>query len=365
MIGHAGNPGKALAPGAVIGLLGGGQLARMLAIAAARLGYRTSVYDPDPSAPAAQLCSSHRRAAYDDTEQLQAFAAGCDVVTYEFENVPVVTARTIAATRPVFPPPSALEASQDRLAEKDFISGLGIATAPYYDIASAADLTSALTNCAGTGILKTRRMGYDGKGQLRLTSADDPARAWAEIGHVPAILEGLVDFRCEISVIGARSQTGEFRAFEPARNEHRNGILHTSHVPSGLSSDIIQQAIEMARAIMDALDYVGVLGVEFFVSTDGKLLVNEIAPRVHNSGHWTEAACTISQFEQHIRAIAGLPLGDPVHHSNCRMENLIGDEVARVPQLLAEADCLVHLYGKTETRSGRKMGHVTWLLGQK
>ncbi|MEZ5799647.1 MAG: 5-(carboxyamino)imidazole ribonucleotide synthase [Nitratireductor sp.] len=350
-----------LEPGSMIGILGGGQLARMLAMAAARLGYRTCVYDPDPASPAAQLCSSHYCCSYDDTAELEKFAALCDVVTYEFENVPVATATAIASISPVFPSPSALEASQDRLVEKTFISGLGIGTAPCFDINGADEIAEALAACGGSGILKTRRMGYDGKGQMRLNTGDDLEAAWQSVGRSPSILEGLVSFDCEISVIGARSGSGEFRAFEPARNEHRNGILHASTVPSGCPAPTIEAATEITSTIMDALDYVGVLGVEFFVLKDGSLLVNEIAPRVHNSGHWTEAACTISQFEQHVRAISGLPLGNPERHDNCRMENLIGHDIDRVPQLLADGNCMIHLYGKAEARPGRKMGHVTWL----
>ena len=353
--------GRQLDPGAVIGILGGGQLARMLAMAAARLGYRTSVYDPDPASPAAQLCQHHHCASYDNITELENFASRCDVVTYEFENVPVTTARAIASVTPVFPPPSALEASQDRLVEKSFISGLGIRTAPFFDITSLSGLAPALAACDGSGILKTRRLGYDGKGQVRVSDGDDLEAAWEALAGAPSILEGLVRFDCEISVIGARSASGAFRAFEPARNEHRNGILHASILPSGCPAPTLEAATGIAHTIMDALDYVGVLGVEFFVLADGGLLVNEIAPRVHNSGHWTEAACTISQFEQHVRAICGLPLGDPRRHDDCRMENLIGNDIDRVPDLLASGNCMIHLYGKAEARAGRKMGHVTWL----
>jgi 5-(carboxyamino)imidazole ribonucleotide synthase len=350
-----------LRPGAVIGILGGGQLGRMLAMAAARLGYRTVILDPDPQAPAAQCASSHIRADYDEEAALDELARQCDVITYEFENIPVATAALLSEKRPVFPPVAALENSQDRLAEKQFLNRTGIATAPFFDVADRNDLADALGQTGGRGILKTRRMGYDGKGQARIESAGDAEAAWRELGGQALILEGFVDFAMEISVIAARGRDGAFCAYDPPRNIHRGGILRSSTVPSGLNGAVLAEAVSLARRITDALGYVGVIGVEFFVMGGGSLMVNEIAPRVHNSGHWTEAACAVSQFEQHVRAICGLPLGATMRHSDCVMENLIGDDVEKVPEILGETDCVLNLYGKAEVRQGRKMGHVTRL----
>ena len=345
-----------------IGIIGGGQLGRMLAIAAARLNFRVIVLEPQPDCPASQVATRQIAAAYDDASALAELAEACDVVTYEFENVPVAAASSLAERVPVHPPPRALEVSQDRLVEKRFINGCGIATADFAPVDTKADLEAALDRFGGVGVLKTRRMGYDGKGQRLFRSpADDRAGAFAALGGVPLILESLVAFEREISIIAARGRDGETCCFDPAENVHRDGILHTSTVPAGIGEATADQARRAARAILDRLDYVGVIGVEFFVLADGALLVNEIAPRVHNSGHWTEAACVISQFEQHIRAVAGLPLGDSRRHSDCVMQNLVGDDMADVPAWLAKPDVLLHLYGKTEARPGRKMGHVTLL----
>jgi 5-(carboxyamino)imidazole ribonucleotide synthase len=351
----------ALAAGSVIGILGGGQLGRMLAIAAARLGYKTVIFDPDPEAPAAQLATRHVIAGYDDRKALADFAAACDVVTYEFENVPVEAASLIAAATPVFPKPNALDAAQDRIAEKEFLNRIGVATAPFRAVERFAELSDALQAFHGAGILKTRRLGYDGKGQAVLNGADarQVAAAFAALGGKALVLEGFVPFAAEISVIAARLRDGGFKAFDPPRNSHESGILARSAVPSGLPAQVEQAAVSVTKSIMDALDYVGVMGAEFFVLEDGTLLVNEIAPRVHNSGHWTEAACLISQFEQHIRAITGLPLGDTARHCDCVMENLIGADVDKAGQLAGEANVLIHLYGKAEPRPGRKMGHFT------
>ncbi|HSO48787.1 MAG TPA: 5-(carboxyamino)imidazole ribonucleotide synthase [Rhizobiaceae bacterium] len=348
-----------LKPGDTIGILGGGQLGRMLAMAAARLGFRTLVLDPDPAAPAAQTANRHVVASYADEAALADLAAACDVITYEFENIPVDTAAFLARLKPVHPPVAALEASQDRLSEKRFIEGLGIATAPFFDIAKFEDLESALAQSGGKGILKTRRMGYDGKGQFLIETPSSALQAWEAIGHQGVILEGFVEFDLEISVVAARGADGSFRAYEPAMNRHSGGILRTSTVPAPLPGEILATAVEMAERIASALGYVGVIGVEFFVTPGHGLIVNEIAPRVHNSGHWTEAACAISQFEQHIRAVAGLPLGETTRHSDCVMENLIGADIEKVPAILAEGNAVLHLYGKAEARMGRKMGHVT------
>jgi 5-(carboxyamino)imidazole ribonucleotide synthase len=350
-----------LAPGATIGIIGGGQLGRMLAIAAARLGYRTAVLEPQAGCPAAQLANRQIAAAYDDPAALDEMARMADVVTYEFENVPVEAANRLAASVPVFPPPRALEVSQDRVVEKTFLNAHGISTAGFYPVDNDGDIAAALGKLGGRSVLKTRRLGYDGKGQrtIGVGEAGDCEGFYAEMGDVPLIIEELVAFEHEISVIAARGRDGSLVAYEPSRNVHREGILHSSTVPAGIPEKIADEARRASFALLEALDYVGVAGVEFFVAADGRVLANEFAPRVHNSGHWTEAACAVSQFEQHIRAIAGLPLGEPGRHSDCVMENLIGRDVERVGALLVDPNLVLHLYGKTETRPGRKMGHFT------
>ncbi len=354
----------ALKAGSTIGILGGGQLGRMLAMAAARLSYKIVIFDPDPLAPAAQVANDHVRASYDDIAALEAFASRCDVVTFEFENVPVAAAKLINAITPVFPGPKALEVAQDRIHEKTFLNAAGVATAPFRPVDSPDDLAMALDMLGGSGVLKTRRMGYDGKGQIVLkhTSRAAQVNALADLGGNNLIIEGLVPFASELSVIAARARDGSVETHDPASNVHRNGILASSTVPALVPASTCAAAIEATRKILSALDYVGVIGVEFFVLESGEILANEIAPRVHNSGHWTEAACAISQFEQHVRAIAGLPLGDPQRHSDCVMENLIGPEVARMEALCAQSNVFIHLYGKDEARAGRKMGHFTRLL---
>ena len=352
-----------LPPGSTIGIVGGGQLGRMLAIAAARLGYRTLVLEPQADCPAAQTAHAQIVAAYDDAHGLARLARECAVVTYEFENVPVEAAKALAADVAVFPPPRALEVAQDRLVEKTALNRMGISTARFLPVDSDDDLAAALGQFGGDGVLKTRRLGYDGKGQrvFRRADPDDTSGAFAAMGGAPLILEALVPFEREISVIAARGRDGRIAAYDPAENVHRDGILHTSTVPAAASPATLAAAREAAAAILEGLDYVGVVGVELFVLADGSVLANEIAPRVHKSGHWTEAACAVSQFEQHIRAVAGLPLGDPSRHGDCVMENLIGDDILRAPQLLAEPDLVLHLYGKAEARPGRKMGHFTRL----
>ena len=354
----------ALPLGSTIGIVGGGQLGRMLAMAAARLGYRTVVLEPEEGCPAAQVANSQIVAAYDDPAALAQLAAECAVVTYEFENVPVAAAGRLAALAPVFPPARALEVAQDRLVEKTFLNSIGISTAEFLPVDSDAQLEEALGEFGGAGILKTRRLGYDGKGQ-RVFRTDDgqaAAGAFAAMGSVPLILESFVAFEREVSVIAARGADGSVVAYEPAENVHRDGILRRSTLPAQITADTAEAARKAAFTILSALDYVGVIGVEFFVLPDGGLLANEIAPRVHNSGHWTEAACAVSQFEQHVRAVAGLPRGDASRHADCVMENLIGDDILAVPALLAEPNLVLHLYGKNKARPGRKMGHFTRLL---
>jgi 5-(carboxyamino)imidazole ribonucleotide synthase len=353
---------QALAAGSTIGIIGGGQLGRMLGMAAARLGYRTIILEPQAACPAAQAANRQILAAYDDRAALAELAAACDVVTYEFENVPVDAAKFLSTSVPVHPPALALEVAQDRLTEKKFLNGIGISTADFRPVDNDRDLAAALAAFGGSGILKTRRMGYDGKGQRVFREfAGDVAGIFDAMGGVPLILESFVSFEREISVIAARGADGASVAYDPAENIHRAGILHTTTVPASIRPDTKKAAVEAAFAILQALDYVGVIGVELFVLPDGSILANEIAPRVHNSGHWTEAACAVSQFEQHIRAVAGLPLGDTRRHSDCVMENLIGDDVLRAEALLAEPDLVLHLYGKSEARPGRKMGHFTRL----
>ncbi len=345
-----------------VGILGGGQLGRMLSVAASRLGYSVAIFDPDPHAPAAEVSARHIAARYDDGPALQDFAKNCAVITYEWENVPLAAAKLLAAHTKIFPPPQALEAAQDRVTEKTFLNSVGVPTAPFRAVNSDEEARTALEAFGGRGILKTRRLGYDGKGQRRLGDGGDLSGIFASMGGVPLVLEGLVPFEREVSVIAARGQDGAKAAFDPAENVHRDGILHTSTVPAAVAPEIAQQVGQAAFRILDALDYVGVIGVEFFALSDGTLLANEIAPRVHNSGHWTEAACACSQFEQHVRAVCGLPLGVTARNSDCVMRNLIGDEVFSAHALLGEPGAVLHLYGKKEARPGRKMGHVTRLV---
>ena len=357
-----------LEPGATIGIIGGGQLGRMLAMAAARLGYRTIILEPDSHAPAAQVANSQIVAGYDDPAALEQLAEFCDVVTYEFENVPVTAVQWLEARVPVRPGSKALEVAQDRLLEKTMARELGAATALFAAVSKRPDLDAAISTTGLPAVLKTTRLGYDGKGQAKIVRPEDADTAFAAMHGKTAILESFVHFECEVSVVAARGVSGEVCAFDVAENVHRDHILHTSTIPSALGSDARAEALRIATAIAGHLDYIGVFAVEFFAVRDGeghRLLVNEIAPRVHNSGHWTEAACAISQFEQHIRAITGLPLGDPARHSDCVMENLIGDDVANVAELAAESGTVLHLYGKSEARPGRKMGHVTRISPRK
>ncbi|MBJ6134779.1 5-(carboxyamino)imidazole ribonucleotide synthase [Ochrobactrum sp. Q0168] len=352
---------SALQSRATIGIIGGGQLGRMLAMAAARLGFQTVILEPQADCPAAQVANRQIVAAYDDPKALADLAAASDVITYEFENVPVSAADKLAETAIVLPPPAALEISQDRFNEKQFLNESGIETAPWRLVDDEETLIAALGALGERGILKTRRLGYDGKGQVRLTSLDERAAhdALTAINKAPAILEGFVDFEREVSVIAARDRSGNVAIYDIAENVHKDGILSTSTVPARVTPQTADAARQAAEKLLHALDYVGVLGLEFFVLKDGSLLANEFAPRVHNSGHWTEAACAISQFEQHIRAVAGLPLGNTGRHSDCVMENLIGNDVDKVPAILSEPNAVLHLYGKKEAREGRKMGHVT------
>jgi 5-(carboxyamino)imidazole ribonucleotide synthase len=348
---------EALPLNATVGILGGGQLGRMLALAAARLGLRTHVYCPDQASPAFEVTPHKTVAAYDDKAALAVFAAQVDVITYEFENVPADTAEYLAGLKPLRPGATALAVSQDRLAEKAFIGALGVPVAPHRGISVPADLAPALTALGAPAILKTTRLGYDGKGQRRVATLAEAEAAFVALRPHPLVLEAQVPFVREISIVLARGIDGAVAAFDPAENVHRDGILATSTVPADISRNTGASARTYAAAIASALDYVGVLGVEFFVLADGSLVVNEIAPRVHNSGHWTEAVCLTDQFEQHIRAIAGWPLGDPTRLADVVMENLVGDAITAIPAGLGPG-IRPHAYGKTETRPGRKMGHL-------
>ena len=351
-----------LKPGDTIGILGGGQLGRMLAMAAARLGLRCHVFSPDPDSPAFDVVLNATCAEYADVEALELFAGDVDVITYEFENVPAAAAMILGARRPVLPDRKILETTQDRLAEKDFVKRLGIGTADYADVSSAAALRVAIARIGLPAVLKTRRFGYDGKGQAIIRKGDDPDRIWDDLGTKSAILEAFIPFQCEVSVIAARSADGHVECFDVTENEHREHILKISRAPANISDALAGEARGIAEKIASALNYVGVLAVEMFVvqAEEGpKVLVNEIAPRVHNSGHWTLDGASISQFEQHIRAIAGWPLGRPVRHGPVTMTNLIGDDINDYERWLTVPGATVHLYGKGAPRPGRKMGHVT------
>ena len=354
-----------LKPGDTIGILGGGQLGRMLAMAAARLGLRCQVFSPDPDSPAFDVVLNATCAEYADVEALELFANDVDVITYEFENVPAAAAMILGARRPVLPDRKILETTQDRLAEKNFVKRLGISTAKYADVSTAASLRAAIERVGLPAVLKTRRFGYDGKGQAIIREGDNPDRIWADLGTKSAILEAFIAFEREISVIAARSADGTVECFDVTENEHRDHILKVSRVPAAIPDALARQARDVAGRIADALDYVGVLAVEMFVlagENGPTILVNEIAPRVHNSGHWTLDGASISQFEQHIRAIAGWPLGKPVRHGEVTMTNLIGDEIDSYEQWLTVPGATVHLYGKVAARPGRKMGHVTRIV---
>jgi 5-(carboxyamino)imidazole ribonucleotide synthase len=355
-----------LPPGSTIGILGCGQLGRMLALAAARLGFRTHVYCPE-TGPAFDVASASTRAAFDDAAALEAFARAVDTVTYEFENVSVATVRHLARNVPVRPSARALEVAQDRLAEKEFIAALAIPVAPFHAVDGPADLAAGLARLAGPAILKTRRLGYDGKGQASLEPGGDVAAAWSALDAQPCVLERRVAFACELSALVVRGSDGAIAAYDCPLNTHESGILRRSVVPSGLPEADLAEAREIAGRIAAALDYVGVLAVEMFHLGPGapggaRLVVNEIAPRVHNSGHWTIEACGVSQFENHIRAIAGWPLGATARHSDAEMVNLIGREALDWQRLAAEPGLCLHLYGKHHPRDGRKMGHVTRLF---
>ena len=350
-----------LAPGAVIGILGGGQLGRMTALAAARLGYYVHVYCPDPLAPANQVSNFSTTASYDDLAQLTKFARSTDVVTFEFENIPITALSTVSEITPVLPNCRALEIAQDRVVEKDFLSSLGIATTAYWSVRNVDELEGALKSLNGSGVLKSARLGYDGRNQTRVDSGDQASVSWRAMGSEKGILEEWVTFEQEISVIVARSDDGMTEIYDPVQNCHRCHILETTIAPAPIEHSVAETACGIACEIAQALDLVGLLCVEMFLTPDSDLLVNEIAPRPHNSGHWTIDACATSQFEQLVRAICGIPLGSTARHSDAEMHNLIGDAAENWLQYLAEPGARLHLYGKSQTRPGRKMGHVTRL----
>ena len=339
-----------------IGILGGGQLGRMLSVAASRLGLKTHIFEPGANPPAAHVADAVTTASYDDRAALTAFAQSVDVITYEFENIPTSALDLLETLRPIHPGRQALATSQDRLVEKNFLQSLGLQTAPFATVDNTADLDAAIAQIGTPAIMKTRTMGYDGKGQARIMSQGDAAQALADMAGAPAILEGFVNFSHEVSIIGARSADGAVACFDPGENVHVDGILRTTTVPAKLTPSQRTDTVLIVARILNELDYVGVMGVELFMTQQG-LIVNEIAPRVHNSGHWTQNGCTIDQFEQHIRAVAGWPLGDGSRHSDVVMENLIGDDMDRLPELVKTTAAL-HLYGKADVKKGRKMGHV-------
>ena len=347
---------QALPPGSTIGILGGGQLARMLALAAARLGLNSKIFAPEHDSPAFQVSASHIVAQYTDQNALVEFAAEVDAITYEFENVPVEAVAFLEKLKPMRPGSKALRVAQDRLKEKSLARELGAMTAEFRAVNSLNDIKRASSEIGLPAVLKTTRFGYDGKGQAKIMQVADIESAWAAMKNQPSILERFVNFEQEISVICMRGADGHFAAYEPTANIHRNHILHTSTVPAKIDQALAIEAVYVAQRMAEALDYVGVMGVEFFVGHD-VLYVNEIAPRVHNSGHWTMDACVVSQFEQHMRAVAGWPLGSTYRHSDVVMTNLLGDESNNWQVLAAQPDVGLHLYGKAQSRAGRKMGH--------
>jgi len=356
-----------LAPGATIGMMGGGQLGRMAAVAAARLGYRVHVFTPEADSPASQVSAAATVADWSDSAALARFAASVDVVTFEFENVPGEALDLLAARVPVAPSPAVLRTSQDRIAEKTFLNAAGVATGPWAPIAAPDQAEAAIAAVGLPCVLKTTRLGYDGKGQATVRAAAELGPALSRLAGAdgafrPLVAEAFIDFACEVSVVVARDRAGRIAAYDTVENRHRHHILDLTIAPARVPPSVAGAAQAAARRVAEAIGLVGLLCVEFFVTRDGRVLANEIAPRPHNSGHWTIEACAVSQFEQQVRAVAGLPLGDPARHGDALMKNLIGDEIAALPALLATPGLAPHHYGKAEARPGRKMGHVTRLF---
>ena len=352
---------KNIAPGATIGILGGGQLGRMTAMAAARLGYRCHIFTPERDSPAAQVSAQATVADYNDRAALTRFARDVDVVTYEFENIPVEPVEFLGASVPVRPKPGILAICQDRLREKDFLNSVGVATARYQEVTGAAVLTRAVRDLGRPSVLKTAQLGYDGKGQVMIRADTDLDEAWRQMAGTRGVLEGFVDFGQEISVIVARGLDGQHATYVPVENHHKNHILDQTIAPARLPVEVMMKAEAVATHIAQQIDLVGVIAVEMFVDRARAVLVNELAPRPHNSGHWTIDACATSQFEQLVRAVCGLPLGSPQRHSDAVMKNLIGDDVNQWAEIIKDPGAKLHLYGKAEARPGRKMGHVTRL----
>ena len=356
---------KPLKQGAVIGILGGGQLGRMLSVAASRMGFKTHIFEPEANPPASHVSDLLTTAAYNDNEALEKFAKSVDVITFEFENIPTEALDTVEAFCSVLPARNSLKISQDRLTEKEFLTNLDLIVAPYANIETEKDLEKSIESVGFPSILKTRRFGYDGKGQFKINNISELKSSWSKLQNLPCVLETLVNFTKEISVIGARNQDGEVVCFDPGENLHRDGILHTTTLPANISSSQNIDAVLLTGKILNSLNYVGVMGVELFVTEKG-LLINEIAPRVHNSGHWTQNGCVIDQFEQHIRAVLNLPLGNTDLIVAGVMVNLVGAEghtgqvhYNNIEKALSMKGVSPHIYGKKQTRPFRKMGHVT------
>lgn len=356
-----------LPPGSVIGILGGGQLGRMTALAAARFGYRCHIFTPETDAPASQVSAASTVADWTDEGALLRFAAACDAATYEFENIPADAANLVARHTVVRPSADVLAICQDRIVEKTFLGDIGAPLARWQPAGSARDLKRAIAELGAPAVLKSARLGYDGKGQIAIDSTSDLAAAWLEMmesdgsGEQGGVVEAWVDFALEISVIVARSTRSDIATWIPVENRHENHVLRKTIAPAPIDAAVAAHAEAIARRVAEELALEGVMTVEMFVTRDGRVLVNELAPRPHNSGHWTIDACAVSQFEQCVRAVAGLPLGPTERHADAVMENLLGFEVERWPELVADADARLHLYGKNEARPGRKMGHVTRL----
>jgi 5-(carboxyamino)imidazole ribonucleotide synthase len=345
-------------PGSTIGIVGGGQLGRMLARAASRMGYKTHIYTDEKDSPASHVATKTTVGAYQDAAALRAFGQNVDVVTFEFENIPAETLEMLDYLVAVRPKPSVLFTTRHRLREKEFIRAQGIKTAPFAPVRNAVELAEAMQTIGTPSVLKTCEMGYDGKGQVVIKNAADAEKAWAKLGKMECVLEGFVEFSAEASIIVARSTNGEARCYPLVENIHRDHILHKTIAPASFINTHQADATRIAKTLAEALDVVGLLAVELFVTNDG-LLVNELAPRPHNSGHWTMEGAPTAQFEQHIRAICGWALGDTTAHRPCEMINLLGDEWKQWEEYAKQPEAHVHLYGKTESRPGRKMGHVT------
>ena len=358
------NDKKIIAPGSTIGILGGGQLGRMTALAAANLGYSCHIFEPQADCPASQVSKNHTMAEYDDYQALSDFAAGCDVITLEFENVPVAAINHITKNHDIniYPNAAVLQIAQDRIIEKSFLNNIGIKTAPWHVVNNLDDLKYGVNKLKLPAILKTTRGGYDGKGQIKITHESDLANIWDEIGKVESIVEGFIDFDMEISVIAARNHDGQISAFDVVENRHKNHILDKTIIPANISPDMAAKAIEQAILAIEKFDVIGLLAVEMFVCKNGNILVNEVAPRPHNSGHWTQDACVTSQFEQLVRAVCNLPLGSVERLGDAEMQNLLGRDIDAWPEIIAEQGAHLHLYGKHDVKEGRKMGHVNRLF---